>query len=162
MEKIDAFEQENVLSANLQRIHRWDRIFYPLLTFFIGFTFSTLYVSYRNSTNMLGVAILYSVVVLLPIAGYFVYRYLDGTYPKTIYYSNAGLRWVARNNKEVFIPWDDIIKVLPAENYGRILGYGNGEVSDYGLFFKRPFPGYTIVSAEVAEKIREYMAEYKS
>ena len=100
-------------------------------------------------------------MLILPLFVYFVDRHIDKSLPKTIYYAPDGLCWITRGGKKVFVPWEDITKVIPIGDYGRIMGYGNGKVPDYMLFFRKPFPGYTPVSAEVAEKIREYMVKYK-
>jgi len=154
-------EQRNEFSENLQRIHKRDRLFFPLLCFFVAIVTATVYVHFKKSTNPYGIVILYVAVIFLPIAVYLQYRHMDGTYPRSIYYSNAGIRWVTRRNKEIFVTWDDIIKVSPIGDYGRIMGYGNGKVSDYILYFKKPFPGYTPVSAEVARKIEEYLREFR-
>ena len=43
----------------------------------------------------------------------------------------------------------------------KILGYSKGEVTDYMLFFKKPFPGFAPVSKDVTEKLMMYMMKYK-
>jgi len=155
------YQQENEFSENLKRIHRRDRLFFPSLCFFVAIVTATAYIYFKKPSNAYGIVILYMAVIFLPIAVYLQYRHMDGTYPRSIYYSNAGIRWITLKNKEVFVPWDNIIKVSPIGDYGRIMGYGNGKVSDYILYFKKPFPGYIPISEEVGKKIEEYLREFR-
>jgi len=155
------YQQENEFSENLKRIHRRDRIAYPVIGFFIGLIVVTLNIYFRNITTAWKLLLYYAIVLILPVMGYFEFRYIDGTYPKLVYCSDAGIRWVTRRNKEVFIPWSEVIKVSPVGHYGAIMGFGKRKVSDYGLFFKKPFPGYTFVSEEVGKKIEEYLREFR-
>ena len=160
-------EQKNELSENLQRIRKRDRVFYPLLFFFIGLAVATLNIYFRHSTNAWVMALYYAVVFFLPVALYFAYPYLDGTWPKTVYYSSAGIRWITYKGKEVFVPWEQVVKVFPVGDYGKIMGYGNGKVSDYALMFRKPFIGRMSiitevgVSEEVGRKIEEYLREFR-
>ena len=166
MEEIDGKkleEQANELSSNLQRIHKMDYLFFPLYLLLIWVVVEcllSLVIPDRGFTDM-GLFDILLFGILLPLFVYLILRYVDKSFPKTIYYAPEGLYWITRGGKKVFVPWEDITKVIPIGDYGRIMGYGNGKVPDYMLFFRKPFPGYTPVSAEVAEKIREYMVKYK-
>ena len=154
-------KQENNLSENLLRIHRLDRTVFPLYIFIIGFIAATLNIYFRGITTPWKIVLYYSILLIICILIHLQHRLMDGTYPKTVYYSNAGIGWITRRGKEVFVPWNNIIKASPIVDYGKRRGYGNGKVSDYILYFKKPFPGFTPVSAEVGQKIEEYLREFR-
>ena len=154
-------EQENILSENLQRIHRLDRVYIPLYGFVIGFVTIALNIYFRGITTPWKIALPYAILLIICILVHLQHRLIEGNFPKTVYYSNAGIGWITRRGKEVFVPWNNIIKASPIVDYGKRRGYGNGKVSDYILYFKKPFPGFTPVSAEVGQKIEEYLREFR-
>ena len=160
------YERENILSENLQRIRKREKVVIPLFFFIFTVILATLNVYFRGMDNPYWVLVIYAVAVIIPLYIRMESGRAEGRIPKIIYYSNAGLRWTTSNNKEIFIPWNDVIKVSPIGDYGKIMGYGNGKVSDYAIYFKRPFMGFKIVSteavsAEVGQKIGEYLREFR-
>jgi len=160
------YQQENEFSENLKRIQKRDRLFYPLIALFLVIVVTALNIYFRNITAPRKIVLYYALVSILPVAVYFGLRYAHGMYPRSIYYSTAGIRWVTRRGKEVFVPWADIIKVSPIGDYGRIMGFGNGKVTDYGIYYRKRVMGFKIVSAEafseeVGRKIEEYLREFR-
>ncbi len=153
--------QYNNLSENLQRIHRIDEIFFPVLLFLVGITTATIfYLFVFEGNSIFHLLVLYGVAFCILVINYIILHTQHKSFPMKIFYTPEGVGWISHSGKRVFIPWDDIIKVEPIGDYGKILGYGKGEVPDYMLFFK-PFPGFTPVSEEVAEKLMMYMVKYK-
>ena len=145
-------QQENILSAQLLHVHKNNRNFGIIMPFVITIILGPILLLI-NPKRLIWVVSIFPWA--LSLFSYVVWRHVYREIPQKLYYHPEGIRWITRAGKEVFVPWNDIREVEPLKAYGKI------KVPDYMLFFRKPFPGYMPVSAEVAEKIREYMAKYK-
>jgi len=166
MEETILGKQKNEFSQNFQRIRKLEGVFYPLFFFVFAIVLVTSIICFRKTDSPYRILVLYAVAVIVPFYLRLEYRRAEGRLPRIIYYSNAGIRWVTRKGKEIFVPWADIIKVSPIGDYGRIMGFGNGKVSDYGIYYRKTVMGFRIVSAEafceeVGRKIEEYLREFR-
>ena len=150
-------KQQNTLSQNLLKVHKKNRNFavliLPLLTFVLSVIFYIAIIYPIRPTQGLLIFILPFFIALLGWSGW---KWAERDIAEKIYYYQEGIQVVRRSGNKIFLQWNDILDVRPLKAYGKI------KVPDYMLFFKKPFPGYTPVSAEVAEKIREYMDKYKN
>ncbi len=149
-------EQKNVLSSPLLKFYKKNYHFgLVVMSLFSGIGAVVLYVFVLYSIEAVRGLLIFIVPFIVALCIYIGERLSDMSIADMIRYYQQGICIVRRSGRRFFLKWEDIREIRPLGAYGKI------RVPDYMLFFKKPFPGNTPVSAEVGKKIEEYLREFR-
>ena len=149
-------EQKNALSSQLLKFYKRNYYFgIVVMSLVSGIGAAVLYVFVISSIDAIHGLLIFIVPFIVALCIYIGEKLSDMYMAEVIRYYQQGICIVRRSGRRFFLRWEDIREIRPLVAYGKI------KVPDHILFFKRPFPGFTPVSAEVGRKIEEYLKEFR-